>query len=483
MTSTASQRALDYLEGLPGLTFTKLYQQPSTALAVFRRMLPHLAKTIVMGMLYMPTPFAVKDLETWIKPDSDSTQARDNAVSILGRLRIMSEQPGKDGKPSYVLAPAFAKALRLALTGGGNHRSFGVPSTEREKAPVTVEYLDTLARRQWEAILYFVVGSANSNISSGTKVSAGTRRLLTQGMFINKQSKITKQGFEFLLQEINAQVWTLLIVYLEVSAELQMDSVDVLSFLFTLGSLELGVAYSTSNLTPTQLQMLEDLSDFGLVYRPSPSSSQYYPTRLATTLTSDSPALPNNSTPTASSSGPQPESGANPAQGSDEKGYIIVETNYRLYAYTSSPLLISIISLFADLKTRYPNLITAKLGKRSVQTAIAMGITSEQIISYLTTHAHPVLRHATPILPPTVVDQIRLWQIEGERMTTFPGFLIKDVGTLEDYERAVKYADAIGVLKKQFPHKGWFFVSRMDQMGEYFSRLNARRKEAQMAAR
>jgi transcription initiation factor TFIIH subunit 4 len=488
MTSTASQRALDYLEGLPGLTFTKLYQQPSTALAVFRRMLPHLAKTIVMGMLYMPTPFAVKDLETWIKPDSESSQARDNAVSILGRLRIMSEQPGKDGKPSYVLAPAFAKALRLALTGGGNHRSFGVPSTEGERekaAPVTVEYLDTLARRQWEAILYFVVGSANSNIASGTKVSAGTRRLLTQGMFINKQNKITKQGFEFLLQEINAQVWTLLIVYLEVSAELQMDSVDVLSFLFTLGSLELGVAYSTSNLTPTQLQMLEDLSDFGLVYRPSPNSSQYYPTRLATTLTSDSPALPTNNNTTPTIAPPTTEnSSSNPsAPGSDEKGYIIVETNYRLYAYTSTPLLISILALFADLKTRYPNLTTAKLGKRSVQAAIQMGITSEQIISYLTTHAHPVLRYATPILPPTVVDQIRLWQIEGERMTTFPGFLIKDVGTLEDYERAVKYADAIGVLKKQFPHKGWFFVSRMDQMGEYFKKLSARRKEAQMAAR
>ena len=133
MSSTASQRALNYLEGLPGVVFTKLYQQPSTALAVFRRMLPHLAKTIVMGMLYMPTPFSVKDLETWVKPDGDSTQARDNAVSILARLRIMSEQPGKDGKPSYVLAPAFAKALRLALTGGGNHRSFGVPSTELRK--------------------------------------------------------------------------------------------------------------------------------------------------------------------------------------------------------------------------------------------------------------------------------------------------------------------------------------------------------------
>jgi transcription initiation factor TFIIH subunit 4 len=73
MSSTASQRALNYLEGLPGVVFTKLYQQPSTALAVFRRMLPHLAKTIVMGMLYMPTPFSVKDLETWVKPDGDST--------------------------------------------------------------------------------------------------------------------------------------------------------------------------------------------------------------------------------------------------------------------------------------------------------------------------------------------------------------------------------------------------------------------------
>jgi len=482
MSSTASQRAINYLESLPGITFKKLYQQPSTALAVFRRMLPHLAKTIVMGMLYMPTPFAVKDLESWVKPDGDSTQARINAVSILARLRIMSEQPGKDGKPTYVLAPAFAKALRLALTGGGNHRSFGVPSTEPEKASVSVEFLDTLARRQWEAILYYVVGSANTKLSSDVDISAGTKRLLHNGMFVvtkNRETRITKQGFEFLLQEINAQVWTLLIVYLEVSAELQMDSVDVLSFLFTLGSLELGVSYSTSNLTPTQLQMLEDLSDFGLVYRPSPSSSHYYPTRLATTLTSDSPALPNNSMPTASG----PADGTNPATGSDEKGFIIVETNYRLYAYTSSPLLISIISLFADLKTRYPNLITAKLGKRSVQQAIAAGITSEQIISYLTTHAHPVLRHATPILPPTVVDQIRLWQIEGERMDVARGFLIKDVGSQEDYERAVRYAEALGVLKKEFKSKGWFFVSRMDQMSTYFKGLNARRREAQMAAR
>lgn len=42
--ASSSSRSVDYLEGLPGTVFMKLYQQPSTALAVFRRMLPHLGE-------------------------------------------------------------------------------------------------------------------------------------------------------------------------------------------------------------------------------------------------------------------------------------------------------------------------------------------------------------------------------------------------------------------------------------------------------
>lgn len=37
-----SLQLAEYLEKLPGTTFRKLYQQPSTAFAIFRRMLPHL---------------------------------------------------------------------------------------------------------------------------------------------------------------------------------------------------------------------------------------------------------------------------------------------------------------------------------------------------------------------------------------------------------------------------------------------------------
>ncbi|KAK4493656.1 hypothetical protein PRZ48_014841 [Zasmidium cellare] len=481
--SSSAQRALDYLEQQPGTTFTKLYQQPSTALAIFRRMLPHLAKTIVMAMLYLPSPFPAADLDAWVKPATKSNQAKEQARSTLQRLRILFEESSASGT-AYRLSPAFAKSLRQALTGGGNHRSFGVACSTPDKTPVTVEYLDAFARRQWEAILYYVVGSANASLTGEVEITPGTKKLLQDGGYVvlrggGRQRVITTEGFTFLLQESNAQVWSLLCLYLDQCPALQMDPVDVLSFLFTLGSLELGVSYSSSNLTPTQLRMLEDLTDFGIVYRRSGDSSRYYPTRLATTLTSDSPALTNSTAMTTTTTAPSPSL----ADTATSKGYIILETNYRLYAYTSSPLLISILSLFAHLHTRYPNLITAKLTKPSIQAAIGLGITSNQIIDYLTSHAHPVLhRPHTPILPPTVVDQIRLWQMEGERMESVKGYLIRDVGSMEDYDRAVKFARDLNVLVKEFRSKGSFFVTRMDQMGLYFKDVAAKKKAAKEQA-
>lgn len=41
-----SLQLAEYLEKLPGTTFRKLYQQPSTAFAIFRRMLPHLGMSL-----------------------------------------------------------------------------------------------------------------------------------------------------------------------------------------------------------------------------------------------------------------------------------------------------------------------------------------------------------------------------------------------------------------------------------------------------
>ena len=255
-----------------------------------------------------------------------------------------------------------------------------------------------------------------------------------------------------------------------------MDTVDILSFLFTIARLALGQDYSKEALTPTQSQMLDDLGDFGIIYQDPRSPSRFYPTRLATTLTSDTSAL---TTSLSTVANPLAQSSPDATVGGG-KGYIIIETNFRIYAYTSSPLQIAILQLFSNLKMRFPNLVTGKLTRDSIRRAVAMGITSTQIISYLQTHAHPqMVAKNNPVLPPTVVDQIRLWQIEGERMKATPGFLFKEFGSKAEYDATVAYAEEVGVLVWRNDAKGLFFATRHEQIAAF---LKARSKKAEGGA-
>ena len=138
-----------------------------------------------------------------------------------------------------------------------------------------------------------------------------------------------------MLQDVNTQVWAFLLQYLDMAEVLQMDLVEVLNFLFQLGSLELGENYSVETLTQTQLQMLEDLRDYGIVYQRKKQSKRYYPTRLATTLTSGNAALAgvtlkNNNSGNTEETRVETTANSEPV----DQGFVILETNYKLYAYT-----------------------------------------------------------------------------------------------------------------------------------------------------
>lgn len=356
---------------------------------------------------------------------------------------------------------------------------------------MSVADLDEFARRQWEGVLGYMVGSTGMNVASeGVTLSQGVKILLAFGGLVETRGKtvdITKDGFAFILQEVNAQVWTMLVLYLQnavsVSSDtpfefsgsslsprrialtlmekpqLNMDEVDILAFLFMLGSLELGLPYSKANLSPTQIQMLDDLGDFGIIYQASRDSSYFYPTRLATTLTSDAGGLRSSSFASSTD---------------NNRGFIVIETNYRVYAYTSSNLQIAILQLFARLITRYPNMVAGKVTRESIRRAVSMGITSDQIISYLTTHAHPQMSKNQPVLPPTVVDQIRLWQLEGDRMKATVGFLFKDLVTQADYDALCRYAEEIGVLVWKHDVQRKFFVTRHEQVAAYLKNKSSK---------
>lgn len=144
---------------------------------------------------------------------------RDYALNLLERLHVLAVAVNPGQPRAYSLTNPFAASLRLALTGGGDHKSFGVPCSTSRKDDVTMSKLDEFARKQWEGVLSYMVGSVGVGLADAdVKLSQGVKTLLQFGGLVEaKRGKvsITQDGFAFILQEVNAQVWTLLILYLE----------------------------------------------------------------------------------------------------------------------------------------------------------------------------------------------------------------------------------------------------------------------------
>lgn len=107
-------------------------------------------------------------------------------------------------------------------------------------------------------------------------------------------------------------------------------------------------------------------------------------------------------------------------------GTIVVETNYRVYAFTSSPLHIAILRLFVRCDTLLPTFFVGTLTRDSVSSALQSGLTAEEMVSFLAHHAHHRVAWRTPVVPEVVSDQIRLWQKESERVTMVPAYLYSD---------------------------------------------------------
>lgn len=456
----------EYLEGLPETVLTRLFQSPATCLAIFR-LLPKLAKNLVLVMLYRDDPLPLDFVDNFVS--NNGARYESEALKKLKGLHVVKER-----HQMLTLNPTLRQSFKSALTGSDGVNSFGVPCETEDKHKVNIAFLDEHAKTKWQSILHYMVGTENSDVPQEVLLLLQHSGLM-EGDDINNM-KITNAGFQFLLQDINAQIWTLLLQYLNMSDKLQMDHVDVLNFIFMLGSLELGRDYSLSSLSDTQRHMLDDLRDYGIVYQRKSSSRRFYPTRLATTLTSDASALRSASktmeivTASNSSNSAKGESISSDSSGNknltstsfstEVDGFIIIETNFRVYAYTSSPLQIAVLNLFVHLKARFANMVMGNITRESVRVALSNGIKADQIIQYLTVHAHPQMRKTEPILPPTVVDQIKLWQIEMDRVRATEGYLFTNFANASEYNAIVNYAKQLGVVVWESASKGRFFVTK-----------------------
>ncbi|XP_070175821.1 general transcription factor IIH subunit 4-like isoform X2 [Littorina saxatilis] len=383
-----------------------------------------------MRLLFVEQPVAQAVISQWICRHSE--KERQEVVTALTELRVWHTQSVVGGMMGWILNPVFRENMKTALLGGG-HVWPGGMKLPTDKHSRDVGFLDKYALERWECVLHFMVGSSEGSDGVNRDISDV---LINSGLMAREEGEtlpsITQEGFQFLLMDTSSQVWYFLLQYLDSVHSRGLDLVSCLAFLFQLSFSTLGKDYSTEGMSESQLRFLQHLREFGLVYQRKRKSQRYYPTRLAINIATGVKAV---------------------ASDTHRPGFIVVETNYRIYAYTDSPLQVALIALFSEMLYRFPNMVVANLTRDSVRAALARGITAEQILNYLRSHAHPEMLQKNPVVPPTMTDQIRLWELERDRLTFTDGVLYNQFLSQTDFEMLRDYAKEMDVWVWEVPEK------------------------------
>ncbi|XP_069975843.1 general transcription factor IIH subunit 4 isoform X2 [Penaeus vannamei] len=422
---------LDYLKALPKDALTALYRSPAACLAVFRE-LPELSRQFILRLLFVTKPISQAILALWIphlKPNEDLgniAAEHKQSAQILFDMYIWRELKDQQGNPFIKLSWTFRENLKIATLGGGKPWTMSAaldPDPHRRD----LQFLDKYAMNRWENVLIFLIQPGKRATVISRKA---IRTLVHAGLIKSDESdssimQITNSGFQFLLLDTASQVWFFILKYLETVTEHGLNLVACLTFLFKLSFSTVGVDYSMAGMNNELLTFLQHLRKFGLVYVRRRRSGRFYPTKLARTITA----------------------GQNKGNLSVPKqGNLIIDTNHRIYAYTTSELRIALYSIFSIIKSRFPNMVFAYMSRRSVRRALLKGISAEQLVSFLTQHCHPQMYKQNPVVPRTISDQIKMWEMERKKIKFSEGVLYKDFKSIQDFVLLMSYASTRDVL-------------------------------------
>lgn len=436
---------VEFLAALDARALDALYARSPWAVLASLRACDAVGKQLALRLAHAGARGTSRaEIDRWCVDARDGRRAVDRAMARLRRVRAIEDASaaeraegaedgttvdgGVGGESRVRVVEAFAAHVRNALERGfvGLEGSAGEgdgAAADGEASGADVEgkvpdraTLNAYAKSKWEDLLLTLTGASDAFAKPGAKVSG---RLDAQALFRAagltaaegskktsgsgghgrmRNAGVTAKGFRFLLTTAQEQIWVLLTQYIRDSRE--ASSTSAVSFLLRLTFQRPGRAYlMTGILSDTEEDVVKDLTHLGLLYTFEAKKKWYYvPTLLSSGL----------------SGGFASEDGENRAVSAE--GHIIVETNYRVYAYTTSLVEMEILRLFTRADYRLPNLYVGMLTRESVQNALRAGVDAEQIVAYLRAHAHKQVRKKKPSVPSTVCDQIRLWARDMQRV-------------------------------------------------------------------
>ena len=412
-----------YLLTLPKSILERIYSNAACCLMVFREV-PEIGRHFILRMTYISQPLPIGLILSWVKQQK-LEEAR-SAIKRMLNLRIMCKVDIQGSQEDGVrINEQFNDNLKQIFAG----MNLQLSKTDQlgiDKHEKGLEELETYADERWKTILSFMVTPEKMQ----KEVNSDLVEILVHSGLMHRAREshlptITPGGFQFLLMNEARQVWFFMLQYLRSCEQRNMELVELLTFIFQLSMSTIGSDYSTEDMSDTQHRFLQHLREFGLVYQRKRKSRRFYPTRMAIDLISGS----NDEDPQSRS-----------------KGYLLVETNFRVTAYTNSLLTTNILSLFLQILYRFPTMVVGIISRQSIHEALVNSITSEQIICFLRANAHPSMLRKSPVIPATVEHQIVLWEKERDRLSCNEGVLYNHFDTPQDFEILKNYAEMIGVL-------------------------------------
>ncbi|GAX22858.1 transcription initiation factor TFIIH subunit 4 [Fistulifera solaris] len=446
----ATVGVMDFLRYvLPKDVLIGLYEEEKRGRFVCRAVLQQLSlvtQQVVVRLACCAGEFPAVGVQVWtaLKPKQQDTIFLElYEWGILSEQLVSSDLEGKLMRMTPQFLKGLQESMRCLSTAPWNSlQPIQLKALEEEAAEshksVTMEDLERYTQHVWDDVLHFLVGSTGREEPPAAVVHFLLQTGLMQpdpdfnGPEDDAPLVITQTGYDFMLQDNHQQVWHFLVQYLK-SLQKQDNGQNLvreaLLLLICLSFARVGEPYLASALNKDSRTMVKHLALFGLLYtRKIGKATVFYPTRIALQI------VDNDETDSASSSlfslstkaldaalaDPRPKESSHLA--------IIVQTNFQVCAYTTSPLHLAMLGLFCDVGTirRLPNIVIMHMTRDSVTSAFNLGIQARQILRFLEKHSHPNLRSASNVvnvgsafsspIPANVVDQIWLWDRERSRV-------------------------------------------------------------------
>ncbi|CAD8081131.1 unnamed protein product [Paramecium sonneborni] len=398
-----AQQLEDFLGCLQQLDTSIYKPQEQACIPVFRSMPPNL-RIIIQRMIF----FEERKIPESMIQAQNYGQTPNSILELAIQLKLITkseERQQQNVNSYYYLDSNFQNSLRDAIEG----KSKSI-LTKIGDCTESQEQLKKECSRKWKDLFDLISRRERSNISNYRQQ---VRQTLIESKLLEKNLGV---GFSFILSSTHKQINQILKYYVT------KQQSNIVRFILCLSVLDPMKIYQMPN-EEWQINVIKDLQEFGF--------TQYTEQHMRITYLFWNFLY-------------EP-----PSVFIGIQCNIVVEANFRIYAYLNSgdqqeeEILCNLLNLFSEIKKRFKILIIADLSESSIRKAVRENLQAKQIIQFLEMNSKQMKQQTTTEKQIKNSDELkkrldflRVFQEVGPEKAIIPHNVVQQIQYWETFSNA-----------------------------------------------